>query len=98
MRKPLLSLSALLAATAVFFATARAEQKEKPVSPPAGAASEEAKYTRAIEGRTADILALLGINDSAKSARVHDVILAQYRALRDWHDANDAKLKALGKE
>ncbi len=41
---------------------------------------------------------MLGINDTAKSARVHNVIMAQYRALRAWHDANDARLKALGKE
>lgn len=57
----------------------------------------EAEYTQAIEKRTADILALLDVNDSAKTTRVHDAIMAQYRALRDWHDANDPKLKQLAK-
>jgi Spy/CpxP family protein refolding chaperone len=54
----------------------------------------EANYTRAIEGRTADILKVLALSDTNQSAKVHDLILAQYRALRAWHDANDPKLKA----
>ena len=59
---------------------------------------EQADYTRAIEGRTKDILDLLGLTDNAKVARVHDVIMAQYRALRAWHDSNDEAVKALTKE
>lgn len=54
----------------------------------------EAKYTAAIEGRTADILKVLALADTNKAARVHDIIVAQYRALRSWHDENDPKLKA----
>ena len=54
----------------------------------------EANYTRAIEGRTADILKVLALSDPNQAAKVHDLILAQYRALRAWHDANDPKLKA----
>ena len=54
----------------------------------------EANYTRAIEGRTADILKVLGLSDTNHSAKVHDLVIAQYRALRAWHDANGAKLKA----
>lgn len=54
----------------------------------------EAKYTKAIEGRTADILKILALSDTNKIAKVHDTIIAQYRALNAWHDANDAKLKA----
>ena len=57
-------------------------------------AEDEAKYTHAIEGRTADILKVLALTDTDRAARVHDVIIAQYRALNAWHDANDAKLKA----
>lgn len=53
----------------------------------------EANYTRAIEGRTADILKTLALTDTNKVAHVHDVIIAQYRALNAWHDANDPKLK-----
>ena len=54
----------------------------------------EAKYTAAIEGRTADILKVLDLNDTGKSAKIHDVIIAHYRALNAWHSENDAKLKA----
>ncbi len=55
----------------------------------------EAKYTAAIEGRTADILKILALTDSAKSAKVHDIIITQYRALNAWHNKNDAKLRAV---
>jgi hypothetical protein len=54
----------------------------------------EANYTKVIEGRTADILHVLALSDANKAAKVHDLIIAQYRALNAWHDANDAKLKA----
>jgi len=54
----------------------------------------EASYTKAIEGRTADILKTLALTDTGKAEKVHDVIIAQYRSLRSWHDENDRKLKA----
>jgi hypothetical protein len=54
----------------------------------------EANYTKAIEGRTADILKILALSDTNKIVKVHDTIIAQYRALNAWHDANDPKLKA----
>ena len=54
----------------------------------------EAKYTAAIEGRTADLLKILALSDTNKVARVHDIIMAQYRALNAWHEANDSKLKS----
>jgi hypothetical protein len=53
----------------------------------------EAAYTQTIEKRVADILAVLDLSDSGRSAKAHDLLVARYRALRDWHDANDAKLK-----
>jgi hypothetical protein len=58
----------------------------------------EAKYTAAIEGRTADILKILALTDADKAAKVHDAIVAQYRALKAWHDENDAKLKTSAKD
>ena len=58
------------------------------------AADVEAKYTAAIEGRTADILKVLALSDADKAATVHDIIIAQYRALNAWHNENDPKLKA----
>jgi hypothetical protein len=57
-------------------------------------ADTEAKYTAAIEGRTTDIVKVLALNDADKAAKVHDIIIAQYRALNAWHNENDAKLKA----
>lgn len=71
------------------------------LAPPADAKAanatddKEVAYTQSIEKRTQDILAALDLKDSAK---VHDAIIAQYRALRDWHDANDGKLKDLAKQ
>lgn len=68
----------------------------------AGAASTpqpaEAKYTAVLEARTADILKSLALDDTNKAAAVHDIIIAQYRALNGWHDTNDAKLKELRKD
>jgi len=55
---------------------------------------DEAKYTQVIEGRAADILKILDIADTNRVAKVHDAIVAQYRALRAWHDDHDAKLNA----
>jgi Spy/CpxP family protein refolding chaperone len=63
-------------------------------SPLKTAEDTEAAYTRAIEGRTADILTLLTLTNSTAKEKVRDTIMAQYRALRAWHDINDAKLKA----
>jgi hypothetical protein len=54
----------------------------------------ESNYTKAIEGRTAEIMKILVLSDTNKAANVHNIIIAQYRALNAWHDANDAKLKA----
>ncbi len=54
----------------------------------------EAKYTVAIESRTADILKILNLSDTNANTRVHDLIITQYRALNAWHDENDARLKA----
>lgn len=54
----------------------------------------EAKYTAAIESRTAAILKTLALADTNQNAQVHGIIVAQYRALNAWHGENDAKLKA----
>jgi hypothetical protein len=81
--KKLLSLCA--AGLVVFAAAAQTNSAPEP---------SEAKYTAAIEGRTADILKILALADADKSGRVHEAIIAQYRSLKAWHDDNDAKLKA----
>lgn len=58
----------------------------------------ETKYTAAIEGRTADILKVLALADTNKVRKVHDIIIAQYRALNAWHNTNDVALKAARKD
>jgi hypothetical protein len=58
----------------------------------------EAAYTWAITQRTDKILEALALADTAQAAKAHAVIMAQWRALRDWHDTNDAPLKALAKQ
>jgi len=54
----------------------------------------EANYTRVINGRADDIVKLLGLSDTNQVANVHAIIVAQYRALNAWHEANDPRLKA----
>src|SRR5689334_11220221 len=95
MKTRIILTTSLLALTSVgYLPTTQAAQTTEPAAAASGAdADRDAEYTKAIEKRTADILALLDITDPAKTARVHDAIMSQYRALRDWHDTNDAKLK-----
>ena len=88
MKKLLSALTILLLAASAFAANDRSATTN--MSPD----QVEAKYTAAIEGRTADILKALALDDTNKKQRVHDIIIAQYRALNAWHDTNDAKLKA----
>lgn len=71
----------------------RADQTN-PAAAPKSAAESEAAYTQTIEKRVADILAVLNLIEPAKLKSVHDILVAQYRALRDWHDANDAERKS----
>lgn len=68
--------------------------KGKPAETNLSPAQIEANYTKAIEGRTANILQALALTDTNQAARVHDLIMAQWRALNAWHNENDAKLKA----
>ena len=58
----------------------------------------EAEYTAKLEQRAADILTALDLKDAEKAARVRGIVIAQYRALRDWHDGLDAKLKSAADE
>src|SRR3990170_5487935 len=54
---------------------------------------QEVAYTQAIHDRAERIVGTLGIDDSAKAARVRDLIARQYRRLRKIHDARDAKIE-----
>ena len=63
--------------------------------PPTTATTDQAnaKYDAEIEKRVAGILSALNLNDPDKQAKVHDILVNQYHALRDWQAANAAKLK-----
>jgi hypothetical protein len=87
-----------VAVTLILWSMSSARAQTNAVPPPPAVKAAEAAYTQTIEKRVADILALLELKDPAKTARVHDLLVAQYRALRDWHDANDAKLKKAAEE
>jgi hypothetical protein len=61
-------------------------------------AEKEAFYAKSIEYRVGDILKALNLNDDAKSNAVHDLLVAQYHALRVRDAAIDTQLKVDGKE
>jgi hypothetical protein len=67
-------------------------------TPPPSAEDTEVTYTTAIENRTTAIITSLKLTDSEKSARVHDIIIAQYRLLRARDEAIDSLLRLQGKE
>jgi len=66
-------------------------------TPPGSSEELEVTYTTAIENRTAAIISALKLTDAAKAARVHDIIVSQYRTLRARDEAIDSLLKLQGK-
>ena len=90
-------LATLVAMASAFVSPALAQMPRANSSSTTTANDAEAAYTRAINGRADAILALLELKDEAAANRVHAIIVAQYRALRAWHDAHDAEVKRLTK-
>ncbi|MEK7780593.1 MAG: DUF3826 domain-containing protein [Verrucomicrobiota bacterium] len=86
---PILVLSSILVQP-VF-----AEDTER--TAPFTAAELEAVYTANIEKRAGDILKVLALTDEAKTGRVKDAIVAQYRSLRARDEALDNMFQALSK-
>lgn len=84
-RIPLL-FAATMAALIIF--TAKAAETNQP------SGDGEASYAKSLENRTADILKALALTDTNKAARVHDILISQYRAL----NTNDAPLRAAPKD
>ncbi len=80
----------LLAASTAPLHAAKTNEAASAKSP----AEIEAAYTQTIEKRVGDILSVLNLHEPAKHKNVHDLLVAQYRTLRDWHDTNDAKRKS----
>jgi Cdc6-like AAA superfamily ATPase len=56
------------------------------------------EYTRAIRKRVDAVIGALDLKDPKKADEVRDIIISQYRALKDWHDAHDTELKELGRK
>ena len=94
MKRLLPPVLVIAAVTVIFIGSARAQYS----TPPPSVEETEATYTTAIENRTAAIITALKLTDPEKSARVHDVIIAQYRTLKARDEAIDSLLKLQGKE
>jgi hypothetical protein len=56
----------------------------------------EAEYTKTIAGRAEKIMPTLEVSDPAKAQAVRELIINQFRALRDNDAIRDAKLKVSG--
>jgi len=82
-----ITLAVLLAATSFAKDNVAAETNLAPEQ-------ADAKYTAAISERSQKIVDVLELTDTNTAAKVHDIIMSQYRALNDWHNANDPKIKA----
>jgi hypothetical protein len=94
MKSRVFSIGLSLVASLIFARNASAQLS----TPPASKDELEAVYTTAIEGRTIAILKPLNLTDSVKSNEVHDILIAQYRALRARDEVIDAKLQAQGQD
>jgi Spy/CpxP family protein refolding chaperone len=58
----------------------------------------EAAYTKMINKRVDGHVKALSLNDPAKEARVHDIIVSHYRQLRNWYDTTGKELAAIDKK
>lgn len=68
-------------------------QANTPAAAPALTAAD--KEQASLEKHIKPVLAKLKLADVAKAARVHDILAAQFAALKTWHAANDAQIKPL---
>jgi hypothetical protein len=94
MNKHTILLGAVSAAAILFVTQVPAQYSTPPPTP----AEKEATYTTSIEKRTEEILKLLALSDTNNSAKAHDIIIAQYRALRSRDDAIDAMLEKVNQD
>ena len=85
-----------MAAAIGFFVVSSAAQQQS--TPPASSEDMEAMYNTAIENRTADILKQLNITNANQTAKVHDIIIDQYRTMKARDAAIDSLLTLQGKE
>lgn len=81
----------LLLAAPVFAAVDATPAKSEEVP---AVASVDAAYLKKLDARVAPIVTSLGV-DQEKGARLHALIVAQYRTVNVWHTVNDVRLKEL---
>jgi hypothetical protein len=89
---------AFLAAALSLGLTGPALAQQPGATPAKPAKDNDPAYAQVLEKRAQAVLELLKLQDPKKAARVHGAVIAQYRALRAWHDAHDAELKKLGEQ
>lgn len=88
MKKSILTIVIACASVSIFAAgSSNAEIKMTPEQ-------AAAEYTHVIDVRSQKIVDALGLTDTNKAAKVHDIIMDQYRALNSWHNTNDSRIKA----
>ena len=92
-------LTAVLSA-AVFFPAkmAVAQSTSNSVAPQAVKSSPltpEERDQATFEKHTKPVMDALKLDDAAKAAKVHDIMVAQFAAWKTWHDTNDAQIKEL---
>jgi len=59
------------------------------------ALTPEERDKATFEKHTRPVLAALKLDDAAKAAKVHDIMVAQFAAWKTWHDTNDTRIKEL---
>jgi Protein of unknown function (DUF3826) len=75
---------------------AAAQPASNPTTPEAApVAAAEQKIQAGYEKHTREVLGALKLDDAAKAAKVHDIMVAQFAAWKAWHAQNDARLKEL---
>ena len=85
-------------AVVLFVALAAAGAWAQTSTPAPTDAEKEAFYAKSIEIRVENILKAVDLSDETKSNAVHDLLVAQYHALRVRDAAIDTQLKVDGKE
>jgi Spy/CpxP family protein refolding chaperone len=69
-------------------------QDTKPATAKEANAEKNAAYTRSITQRADKIVKTLNLADEAKTTKVRDIIVQQYRDLNEIHSERDAQVKA----
>jgi len=90
------SLFHFVVITGLTFAGAKLFAQES--TPPFSTEEREQVYSATIAKRATAAVELLAITDTAKSNKVHGVIISQYRALRARDEALDNMFRALSKD